>query len=682
MVTPAIPAPNYGTLDNTQLGRTLGELPTDYARAQLLQLAQQQEQMQLDQQKKLQGAFAGGLPMDPNGQPNYSQIMQTLARAGDTGSIAKLAPAALEQQQYAPAPADQFLGGQGGGAPTAMPSGNVKGAILDQGEEAKYIIAAAKARGIDPDVALRVAKSEGLAQYAGDENSSFGPYQLHYGGVAGGGNSVSGLGDRFTAKTGLDARNPTTWKQQVDFALDTATKEGWGAWHGWTGPERAGLPGGEKYASASVNDATPRIPVSAAGGSALTRGGDSAAPGGAQPTGGASGSVATLFQGLSQNQQTNLAKVLGAPDVNAPLTPAQVTKAETLTQKNPALRGATQQTAQAGPAGAPGAGGAPLVYQPPLDRGFKTQQDEIAAEAQQIARLRSSPSKLAQQRAAALEADREERIKAITPIKEGRSMIEPGSGREIGRAPSSSPAEAVYESFIQDWKSKHGGQEPPPDEQMRFLQNERQPRSGPALIISKAMQEHPEWDAADIAKFSQDVHSQQSGLTKFTSGPQGNSIRSFNVLVDHLGVLSSAVDALKNKDLRMFNQASQFYATQTGNPAPTNFDATKAIVGDEVVKAVVGGGGALGDREEVKRAIDKANSPEQLYGVINQYRKLALGQLHGLQKQYETTTGREDFDNMLSPGTREFFAGKEGGAQSGGGGWTTLPNGARIREKP
>ena len=72
MVTPAIPPPNYGTLDNTQLGRTLGDLPTDYARAQLLQLAQQQEQMQLDQQKKAQGAFAGGLPMQ-NGQVDTSQ---------------------------------------------------------------------------------------------------------------------------------------------------------------------------------------------------------------------------------------------------------------------------------------------------------------------------------------------------------------------------------------------------------------------------------------------------------------------------------------------------------------------------------------------------------------------------------------------------------------------------------
>ncbi|NCZ75263.1 MAG: hypothetical protein EBX65_07220, partial [Betaproteobacteria bacterium] len=61
-------------------------------------------------------------------------------------------------------------------------------------EAASYIVAAAQKRGIDPNVALRVARSEGLNQYTGDEGSSFGPFQLHYGGVAKGGNAVGGLG--------------------------------------------------------------------------------------------------------------------------------------------------------------------------------------------------------------------------------------------------------------------------------------------------------------------------------------------------------------------------------------------------------------------------------------------------------------------------------------------------------
>lgn len=109
-----------------------------------------------------------------------------------------------------------------------------------------YIARAAMARGMDPEIALRVARSEGLHGYVGDEGSSFGPFQLHYGNVAGGGNRVGGLGDVFTQQTGLNARDPNTWRYQVDFALDQAAKGGWGPWHGWKGSQWAGIPGDHK----------------------------------------------------------------------------------------------------------------------------------------------------------------------------------------------------------------------------------------------------------------------------------------------------------------------------------------------------------------------------------------------------------------------------------------------------
>ena len=105
----------------------------------------------------------------------------------------------------------------------------------------EYIIKAAQARGIDPNVALKTARSEGLASYVGDDGSSFGPFQLHYGGVATGSNAVPGLGDNFTRDTGLDARNPNTVFSQIDYALNHAAQNGWGAFHGWKGDPMAGL---------------------------------------------------------------------------------------------------------------------------------------------------------------------------------------------------------------------------------------------------------------------------------------------------------------------------------------------------------------------------------------------------------------------------------------------------------
>lgn len=105
-------------------------------------------------------------------------------------------------------------------------------------EVSDYIKQAAIARGIDPDIALRVAGHEGLNVFdpskpdnGGDEGSSFGPFQLHYAGMS---KSMpnAGLGDEFTKATGLKASDPSTWKQQVDFALDQARKGGWSPWMG------------------------------------------------------------------------------------------------------------------------------------------------------------------------------------------------------------------------------------------------------------------------------------------------------------------------------------------------------------------------------------------------------------------------------------------------------------------
>jgi len=97
-----------------------------------------------------------------------------------------------------------------------------------------YIRQAAQARGIDPDVAVAVARSEGLNANPeegwqsnivkdGVREPSFGPFQLYMGG---------GLGNKFQADTGLDPRDPSTVFKQIDFSLDEAKRGGWSPWYG------------------------------------------------------------------------------------------------------------------------------------------------------------------------------------------------------------------------------------------------------------------------------------------------------------------------------------------------------------------------------------------------------------------------------------------------------------------
>lgn len=147
-------------------------------------------------------------------------------------------------------------------------------------------------------------------------------------------------------------------------------------------------------------------------------------------------------------------------------------------------------------------------------------------------------------------------------------------------------------------------------------------------------------------------------VQQFAGGPESRTVRSFNVLVSHLDVLKEAGAALQNGNVRALNALKNVFESEFGAPAPNTFDGVKAIVGDELVKAIVGSGGAgaLGDREEIKKTISNASSPKQLIDLINNYQHLAAGQLAGLRKQYEAGTQRKDFDKrFLDPRTRALF---------------------------
>lgn len=132
-------------------------------------------------------------------------------------------------------------------AAAALPSPGLAGATgkgysVPIAQVEQMIMEEARKRGIDPNVALSVARSEGMYSYKstvpGEE--SYGPYQLYFGSRGGG-----GLGPEFTRRTGIDPRTQRdegSIRAQIQFSLDKAAQGGWGPWHGWKGLPRAGLP--------------------------------------------------------------------------------------------------------------------------------------------------------------------------------------------------------------------------------------------------------------------------------------------------------------------------------------------------------------------------------------------------------------------------------------------------------
>jgi len=146
------------------------------------------------------------------------------------GSMSDMSLAALQpqQQQVARAPempadpASQRVAQAHAASGGNPPSGAIE----------SYIRHAAQKRGIDPEIAVRVAMSEGGVSDPtrqsdvvkdGVREQSYGPFQLYMNG---------GLGNEFQQSTGLHPSDPGAWQKGIDFALDKAKEGGWGPWYG------------------------------------------------------------------------------------------------------------------------------------------------------------------------------------------------------------------------------------------------------------------------------------------------------------------------------------------------------------------------------------------------------------------------------------------------------------------
>lgn len=169
-----------------------------------------------------------------------------------------------------------------------------------------------------------------------------------------------------------------------------------------------------------------------------------------------------------------------------------------------------------------------------------------------------------------------------------------------------------------------------------ILEHRAAPPSGNSARSSQLMQIV---QAADPTYDAQQYKTKQGIETAFTAGLASRTLRSINVADDHLKVLNSTIDALANNDVKMLNQLGNTIATQMGAPAPTDFNGVKNIVADELVKAILGGAGALGDRKAIQETVSAANSPEQLRSMIKRYRELMEGQRTGLADQYKSGGG-------------------------------------------
>jgi hypothetical protein len=180
----------------------------------------------------------------------------------------------------------------------------------------------------------------------------------------------------------------------------------------------------------------------------------------------------------------------------------------------------------------------------------------------------------------------------------------------------------------------------------------RNPRAQTAFqnMISQVVREQG-LTPQQISQNIQSFNASGKAIQAFDTGKQGDTVRSLNVAVSHLESLRDLGHALQNGDVNAFNAARQNFAKAFGVPAPTNWEAAKSIVADEIAKSVIGGQSAQSDREALATTLRNSSSPQQIEGAISTFQDLLGGQLRGLRQQYKSSTGRDDFNAKLFPHT-------------------------------
>ena len=142
-----------------------------------------------------------------------------LAKAIDAwGAGGQQGPMPTSGETGAKTPATGAGGTGGGSATLADPS-----KFADPRGKIPVIMAAAQKYGNDPNIALNVARQEGLTTFLGDKGKSGGAFQLYTGG---------GVGNDFQRDTGLDPLDPKNEDATIDYAMKHAAQHGWGAWNG------------------------------------------------------------------------------------------------------------------------------------------------------------------------------------------------------------------------------------------------------------------------------------------------------------------------------------------------------------------------------------------------------------------------------------------------------------------
>jgi hypothetical protein len=164
--------------------------------------------------------------------------------------------------------------------------------------------------------------------------------------------------------------------------------------------------------------------------------------------------------------------------------------------------------------------------------------------------------------------------------------------------------------------------------------------------------------AQGMIESKNDIKAQQTyaaDLAKSGPGTAGGLVRSAGAVLAHIDLLDQYITALGNGDVKAANSISQSFKEQTGKAAPTQFDAQKTIVTDELTRYLIARGGGVHDRQQMQEQVSRANSPGQLRAVIQTWKSDMVGQLEAQAAQADGLGMRKQFDAVMTPHARDLL---------------------------
>jgi hypothetical protein len=178
-----------------------------------------------------------------------------------------------------------------------------------------------------------------------------------------------------------------------------------------------------------------------------------------------------------------------------------------------------------------------------------------------------------------------------------------------------------------------------------------------------------------VYKYDPTFNEQRAQIRKaFTTGPDGTNIGNLNTGAVHAEQFLDAATALKNSNFQPGNAAYNALRTMFGSSTPTNLEAIKNVWAGEMANALKGN---ATDPEiaSIKAGIDKAGSPDQFAGVVQEDLK-ALGSKLQTYHQRAQAQGVGNWSPVLPSALRVFQKhGLDPTAAPGGGSGGGLPQG-------